>query len=134
LHSPQRTALLALAVILTVVCISCAGGSSLHNVSQVPASAFEVVQMSPVYTSGNVPQGSAPTISSFSASASNVATGTTVILSRQASGASYLVISPQFGALRGSSVQVAPSQTTSYTLYATNQYGRATATVSVTVH
>ena len=39
----------------------------LHNLSQVPASAFEVVQMNPIYTSANVPQGAAPTISSFTA-------------------------------------------------------------------
>ena len=35
---------------------------------QVPASAFEVVQMNPVYTASNVPQGAAPAISSFTAS------------------------------------------------------------------
>jgi hypothetical protein len=108
--------------------------NDLHNLSQVPASAFELVQMSPVYTSGNVPQGSAPGISSFSASATSVSSGTAVTLSWQVSGASYLVISPQIGAVRGASVQVTPTQSTSYTLYATNQYGRATATVSVTVH
>src|SRR6185312_6518611 len=44
----------------------------LHTLSQVPASAFEVVQMTPLYTSANVPQGAAPTISSFTASASSI--------------------------------------------------------------
>jgi hypothetical protein len=47
--------------------------------------------------------------------------------------ASYLVISPQVGAVRGNSVQVAPTKSTSYTLYATNQFGRATAPVTVNV-
>jgi hypothetical protein len=37
------------------------------------------------------------------------------------------------GAVRGSSVQVSPAQTTTYTLAATNQFGRTTATVKVTV-
>lgn len=105
----------------------------LHNLSQVPASAFEVVQMNPVYTSSNVPQGTAPSVGSFSASSATVSSGTKVMLSWQASGASYYVISPQVGAVRGNSVVVTPSQTTTYTLYATNQYGRSTATVTVAV-
>ena len=49
------------------------------------------------------------------------------------SGASYLVVSPGVGAARGSSATVKPAATTTYTLYATNQYGRTTATVTVTV-
>ena len=108
--------------------------NDLHNLSQVPASAFEVVQMNPIYTAANVPQGSAPSISSFTAGATSVSAGTAVTLSWQVSGASYLVVSPQVGAVRGASVQVTPAQSTSYTLYATNQYGRASAVVSVTVH
>lgn len=105
----------------------------LHNLSQVPASAFEVVQMNPIYTSSNLPQGAAPTISSFTASALGVSSGANVTLSWQATGASYYIISPQIGAVRGSSVSVMPSQTTTYTLYATNQYGRSTASATVTV-
>jgi len=105
----------------------------LHNLSQVPASEFEVVQMNPIYTAANVPQGAAPTIASFAASSSSVSSGTQVTLSWQASGASYNIISPQIGAVRGSSATVTPTQTTTYTLYATNQYGRTQATVTVTV-
>jgi len=105
----------------------------LHNLGQVPASAFEVVEMNPVYTQSNVPQGAAPTISSFTTSASSVSAGTSVTLSWSVSGASYLIISPQVGAVRGTSVGFTPSQTATYTLYATNQYGRTTATVMVTV-
>jgi hypothetical protein len=108
--------------------------NDLHTLSQVPASAFEVVQMNPVYTAANVPTGSAPAISSFTAGATSVSAGTQVTLSWQVSGASYLVINPQVGAVRGNSVQVTPSQSTSYTLSPTNQYGRSTASVSVTVH
>ena len=106
----------------------------LHNLSQVPASAFEVVKMNPIYTASNVPQGAAPTIASFTASPTSVSSGTQVTLSWQASGASYLIVSPQIGAVRGNSATVKPTQTTTYTLYATNQYGRSQSTVTVTVH
>jgi len=56
-----------------------------------------------------------------------------VSLAWNVSGASYLVVSPGVGAARGSSATVKPAATTTYTLYATNQYGRTTATVTVTV-
>ena len=105
----------------------------LHNLSSVPASAFEVVKMSPIYTASNMPQGAAPSIGSFTASASSVTAGTKVTLSWQSSGASYYVVSPGVGAVRGTSATVTPSQTTNYTLYATNQYGRTTASVTITV-
>jgi hypothetical protein len=107
--------------------------NDLHNLSQVPASAFEVVKMNPIYTAANVPQGAAPSIASFTASPSSVSSGTQVTLTWQASGASYYIVSPQIGAVRGSSVTVKPTQTTTYTLYATNQYGRTQASVTVTV-
>jgi hypothetical protein len=105
----------------------------LHNLGQVPASAFEVMQMNPVYTASNVPQGAAPGIASFTASPTSVGSGGSVSLSWSVSNASYVIVSPQAGAVRGTSVTVQPSQTTTYTLYATNQYGRSTATVTVNV-
>jgi hypothetical protein len=106
--------------------------NDLHNLSQVPASAFEVVQMSPVYIVSNVPQGAAPGIASFTATSSSGA-GSSVTLSWNVSSASYVIVSPQVGAVRGTSVTVSPAQTTTYTLYATNQYGRSMATVTVNV-
>jgi hypothetical protein len=105
----------------------------LHNLGQVPASAFEVVQMNPIYTAASVPQGSAPAISSFTANATTVSAGSTVTLSWQAADAGYYIISPQLGAVRGNSVSVTPTQTTTYTLYATNQFGRSTSTITITV-
>lgn len=107
--------------------------NDLHNLSQVPASAFEVVSMTPIYTASNVPQGAAPGISSFTASPSSASSGGSVKLAWQASGASYYVVSPEVGAVSGTSATVTPTQTTTYTLYATNQYGRTTATVTVRV-
>ncbi len=105
----------------------------LHNLSEVPASAFEVVKMNPIYTASNVPQGAVPSIASFTASPMSASSGTQVTLSWQVSGASYDIVSPQVGAVRGTSATVKPTQTTTYTLYATNQYGRAQASVTVTV-
>jgi hypothetical protein len=105
----------------------------LHSLGQVTASAFEVVQMSPVYTASNVPQGAAPSISSFTATPTSVSAGGSATLTWSVSGASYLIVSPQLGAVRGTSASVTPAQTTTYTLYATNQYGRSTATVTVNV-
>ncbi len=106
----------------------------LHNLGSVTASDFEVVQMNPVYTSANLPQGSAPSIGSFTASSQSVSAGTQVTLSWSVTGASYLIVSPEIGATRGTSVVVTPSQSTTYTLYATNAFGRTTATINITVH
>ncbi len=107
--------------------------SDLHNLGNVTAGNFEVVQMNPIYTSANVPQGAAPTISSFTASSTTVSAGTQVTLSWSVANGEYAIVSPQVGAVRGTSVVVSPSATTTYTLYATNQYGQTTATVKVTV-
>jgi len=108
--------------------------NDLHGLGNVTASDFEVVQMNPVYTSSSVPQGSAPSISSFTASSQAVSAGTQVTLNWAAAGASYFVVSPGVGAIRGTSAVVTPSQSTIYTLYATNAFGRTTATLNVTVH
>lgn len=108
-------------------------GSDLDSLKTVPSSAFEVVEMSPVYTNSNYPTGAAPTISNFSASASHVAAGGSVTLSWSVSNGDYVIVSPGLGAVRGTSATVNPSATTTYTLYATNQYGRNTATAVVSV-
>jgi hypothetical protein len=69
----------------------------LHNLSQVHASDFDVIQISPLYTSSNVPSGSNPTISSFTASSTSISSSTQVTLSWQVSGASYVIVSPSIG-------------------------------------
>ena len=108
-------------------------GSDLDSLKTVPASAFEVVEMNPIYTSSNVPTGSAPIVSSFTASPSHVSSGGRVTLSWNVSSADYVIVSPGPGATRDASVVVNPTSTTTYTLYATSQYGRTTATVTVNV-
>lgn len=108
--------------------------SDLHNLGGVTAADFEVIQMNPIYTSANVPSGASPAINSFTASSQSVSAGTAVTLSWNVTGALYLIVSPDAGAVRGASVTVTPSQSTTYTLYATNSFGRTTATVSISVH
>ena len=107
--------------------------NDLGTLKMVPASAFEVVLISPLYTPQNVPQGPSPQITSFTANPQTVMSGQPVTLSWTANGASYSIVSPQVGAIRGNSVVVNPTQSTVYTLYSTNEYGRSTATVKVTV-
>ncbi|MGC2197890.1 MAG: hypothetical protein WA628_24685 [Terriglobales bacterium] len=108
-------------------------GSDLDSLKTVPSTAFEVVEMSPIYTSSNVPTGAAPTINSFTASPTSVSAGSSVTLAWSVSNASYVIISPGVGAVRGTSATVKPATTTTYTLYATNQYGRTQATATVSV-
>jgi hypothetical protein len=107
--------------------------NDLHLLGSVTASNFEVVQMPTMITSTNVPAGAAPVISSFSASATTVAAGTAVTLTWQANGASYYLVSPQVGPVRGNSVVVNPAATTTYTLTATNAFGRVKANVTIQV-
>ncbi len=106
----------------------------LHLLGNVNASDFEVVLMNPIYTAANVPAGAAPTITSFTASSQLISSGTTVTLSWNVGGAGYFVVSPDVGAVRGTSTTVSPTQSTTYTLYATNAFGRTTSTVNITVH
>jgi hypothetical protein len=108
--------------------------NDLHILGNVIASDFEVVQMSSVYTSANLPSGASPQITSFTASSMNVSAGTSVTLSWQASGASYVIVSPDAGAVRGTSVSLTPAATTTYTLYAANAFGQTKSTLTITVH
>jgi len=107
--------------------------NDLGTLKQVPASAFDVIQISPLYTPSNVPTGPSPTITSFTANPTTISSGQPITLSWAVTGASYFVVSPQVGAIRGNSVVVTPKATTTYTLYSTNEYGRSTKTVKVTV-
>ena len=110
----------------------------LHALGNVPPSAFDVVALGTVYTSGNVPTGAAPVITSFgltgaAARARSVSAGSAVTLTWASTGSSYFVVSPQMGAVRGNSVVVYPTATTTYTLFATNHFGQTTKTVTVNV-
>jgi hypothetical protein len=108
----------------------------LHKLDSIQSSNFEVVQMTPAFPgwdSNTAPTGAPPTISSFSASPSSVAAGTSVTLTWTTTNDSYDFID-KLGGVHGGSVTITPAATTTYTLNATNQYGRSTKQVTVTVH
>ena len=107
--------------------------TNLNLLKSITASNFEVVQQGTIYTPGNVPTGSAPTISSFTANPTSVSSGQPVTLSWSVSSSTYNIITP-VGPVRGTSIVVNPTATTTYTLNSTNQFDRSTATVTVTVH
>ena len=108
--------------------------TNLNLLKQITASNFDVVAMGTIYTDANVPTGPSPTISSFTANPTTVTAGSPVTLSWSVSNSIYNIIDPQVGPVRGTSIMVTPAATTTYTLDATNQFGRTTATVIVTVH
>jgi hypothetical protein len=105
----------------------------LGTLKQVPASAFEVILMDPIYTPNNLPQGKAPKITSFTATPPTSKSGQPVVLSWTATNASYFIVTPQVGAIRGNTVTVYPTVTTTYTLDATNQFNRSKKRVTVTI-
>jgi hypothetical protein len=108
--------------------------TDLNLLKQITASNFDVVAQGTVYTPANVPTGPSPTIASFTANPSTVTAGSPVTLSWSVSNSTYNIIDPQVGPVRGTSIVVVPLATTTYTLYTTNQFGRTTAAVTVTVH
>ena len=124
------------AIYITGAPDSCWNNDDLHNLGKLNASDFDVVLMGTVYTPNNVPAGKAPKISSFTASSKSIAKGQTVTLNWSvqwnAANPGYNIVS-SVGPVRGTGVTVAPSATTTYTLDSTNEYGRSTAKVTVTV-
>jgi hypothetical protein len=108
--------------------------NDLNLLKGITASSFEVVQTGTIFTPANVPTGPSPTISSFTANPSTVSAGQPVTLSWSVTNSTYNIIDPQVGPVRGTSVVVSPAATTTYTLYTTNQFGRSTAAVTITVH
>src|SRR5204863_6040045 len=93
---------------------------NLSLLKNIAASNLEVVRMGTIYTPGNVPTGPSPTITSFTANPSTVSAGSPVTLSWNVGNSIYNIIDPQAGPVRGTSIVVVPSATTTYTLYSTN--------------
>ena len=106
----------------------------LGNLRTITASDFEVVLMDPVYTNFDVPTGPPPVINSFTANHKAISAGQAVRLSWMTSDASYNLIAPTIGPVRGTSITIRPSVTRTYYLRSTNEYGQSIATVTVTVH
>jgi hypothetical protein len=107
--------------------------NDLDQLKTLHATDFEVVQMGTIYTPANVPQGPSPMITSFTANPSTVPPGMPSTLSWSTSGGLYTIVSPTVGPTRTNSATVMPTKTTTYKLYVTNQFGRTTKSVKVTV-
>ncbi len=105
----------------------------LGNLRSVTASDFDVVQMGTIYTPTNVPTGSSPAIGGITANPATIHSGMSSMLTWTVTDATYTIVSPDVGPVRGTAAMVTPAATATYTLYATNQYGRTTQTVTVTV-
>lgn len=105
----------------------------LSKLKKLTGANFDVVTQGTIYTPANVPQGAAPVISSFTTNSKAVSAGTQVLLSWSVTGSEYNIITPDVGAVRATMATVAPTKTTSYVLSATNQFGRTTKVVTVTV-
>jgi len=94
-----------------------------------------VILLLPALMIGCTPSGSAPIVTSFIASPLTIDEGDNSTLTWEVTGAISVVITPEVGSvgLSGSSL-VSPSETTTYTLTATNAAGSSTANVKVTVN
>ena len=106
----------------------------LNELKTLHASDFEVVQLGPVYTPGNVPTGPAPILSSLTANPKTISPGQSSTLTWNVANATYTIVSPEIGPVRNTTAIVHPATTTTYKVYATNQYGRTTKSVKVIVH
>src|SRR5689334_21482706 len=107
--------------------------TNLNLLKSITASNFEVVNQGTIYTPANIPTGPSPTVSSFTANPTTIASGQPVTLSWSTSGQIYNIVSPDVGPVRTTSTIVLPTATTTYTLYSTNAFGRTTSSVTVTV-
>jgi hypothetical protein len=76
---------------------------------------------------------SVPVITSFNASPSSIVSGGTSTLSWSVSGATTFSINQNVGVVTGTSQNVSPVTTTTYTLTATNSTGSSTAQTTITV-
>jgi hypothetical protein len=94
-----------------------------------------VILLLPALMISCTPSGSAPIVTSFIASPLTIDEGDNSTLTWEVTGAISVVITPEVGSmgLSGSSL-VSPSETTTYTLTATNAAGSTTASVKVTVN
>lgn len=108
--------------------------NELNQLKTLTTSDFEVVVTGPVYTPANVPTGPSPAVSNLTANPPSITAGQTSMLSWNIANAIYTIVKPEVGPVRGTTTVVRPTVTTTYKLYATNQYGRKTQSVTVTVH
>ncbi len=106
--------------------------SDVSGIRSVHFTDFELLPSGTAYPRTSVPRGSNPAIAGFTASDSSVQSGAPVTLSWSTTGASWNFID-LVGPVRGNSVVVFPTATTTYTLKSTNAYGRTSQSITVQV-
>ncbi len=106
-------------------------GTDLAALATVSLSNFEVLTSGPVYATNAAATGPSPTITNLAATAST-GPGTAVTLTWQQTGSSYDYIE-EAGPARNGTLLVAPQVTTTYDLVSSNQFGRASGSITVTV-
>jgi len=104
--------------------------NDLHSLTQLTGADFEVVKMNVINTPNNLPSGYGPDIVNFTSTQTSPGVYT---LNWTANYTSYLILDPSPGPVRGTSLQVSPTATTTYTLTATNVFGRVTRQLTITV-
>ena len=105
----------------------------LHTLQRVPAYAFEVVNMGTPITRSTVPKGAAPVFKTLTADRLKVKAGKPVTLYWDVTGSNSSVVTPLPGAVSDDCTQVRPLKTTTYTVVATNHFGTATKSITITV-
>ena len=110
---------------------SCGGGKSSSTQSLPDAGTTQSLP-----DAGTTVTATAPTITSFTASPSDIMEGQKSTLAWHQEGASTVSVSPSVGNVpaNASSIEVAPLATTTYTLTATNDHGTTSMAVTVTMH
>ena len=109
-----------------------AGVSAIFTVTATNPSGSATVSLS-VSVNAAPPPG-APSIVSFTAQPASIVDGSSTLLAWDVQNATELVIEPSIGTVTGStSIQFAPTVTTTFTLSATNATGTSTLSVTVTV-
>ncbi|HVZ75929.1 MAG TPA: polysaccharide deacetylase family protein [Candidatus Paceibacterota bacterium] len=105
----------------------------LKSIGYVEVDQYSLTEAASTSTPPPPPVQQKPLINSFVTSSSTIVAGQQVTLSWNVSNASSTSIDQNVGIVTGASKQVTPTQTTTYTLTATNPAGVATSSVTVTV-
>ncbi len=106
--------------------------NDLTALEQIGTTDLEVIQMPTIYTNDSHPTGAAPVINALTPTSPTIVAGQSVTLNSAVTGASYSYID-NAGFMRNSSMTVAPTQTTTYTLTSRNAFGSASMATTVTV-
>ena len=107
--------------------------SDVSALKSVHFSDMEVITQGGAINKASPPTGAAPQIAAFNASSASVSSGDAVTLNWTTENDSWNFIDV-VGGVRGTSVVVHPTATTTYTLNATNVYGRTKQSITVQVH